>query len=140
MTGTQEKKRKLAVHVGETLRAARQKAELTQVDVAERVDLVPEVYGRMERGNMLPSVSSLRRLCLALRLDANVVLGLDTGNGTVQAQAWQEEPTPEPEEPLELRRVVRMLRQMDAAQLAVVSSTASALLKYLGPLPEDTSE
>jgi transcriptional regulator with XRE-family HTH domain len=136
MTGTHDKKRKLAVHLGETLRAARLKAALTQVDVAERVGVVTEVYGRMERGNMLPSVPSLRKLCVALRMDANAVLGLDTDN----APDWLDAPEPETEEPLEVRRVVRMLRQMDAAQLAVVSSTASALLKYLGQQPDEPSE
>jgi hypothetical protein len=90
----------------------------------------------MERGNMLPSVPSLRKLCVALRMDANAVLGLDTDN----APDWLDAPEPETEEPLEVRRVVRMLRQMDAAQLAVVSSTASALLKYLGQQPDEPSE
>jgi transcriptional regulator with XRE-family HTH domain len=136
MTGTRDKKRKLAVHLGETLRAARLKAALTQVDVAEHVGMVTEVYGRMERGNMLPSVPTLRKLCLALRMDANAILGLDTRN----APAWLDAPKPDTEESLEVRRLVRMLRQMDPAQLAVVSSTASALLKHLGPRPDDSSE
>jgi len=69
-------KKRLTVHLGEMLREARRKAELTQADVAERVGVVTEVYGRMERGNLTPSVLTLRKLCLVLRVDASAALGL----------------------------------------------------------------
>jgi transcriptional regulator with XRE-family HTH domain len=59
-------KKKLTVHLGEMLKEARLKAELTQVDVADRVGVATEVYGRMERGDLTPSVPSLRRLCVVL--------------------------------------------------------------------------
>ena len=68
--------KKLTVHMGEMLRAARLKAGLTQADVAERVSLVTEVYARIERGHLTPSVLTLRTLCLVLRLDANALLKL----------------------------------------------------------------
>jgi transcriptional regulator with XRE-family HTH domain len=69
-------KKKLTVHLGEALRAARLKAELTQANVAERIGVATEVYGRMERGNLTPSVFSLRKLCMVLQLDADAALGL----------------------------------------------------------------
>ena len=56
---------KLARHLGKTARAARLLAKLTQADVAERVGIATEVYGRLERGAMLPSAPTLRKLCSA---------------------------------------------------------------------------
>ncbi len=50
-------KKKLTVHLGTALREARLKAQLTQADVADRVDVATEVYGRMERGNLTPSTT-----------------------------------------------------------------------------------
>ena len=87
-------KKKLTVHLGEVLREARLKAELTQADVAERVGVVTEVYGRMERGNLTPSVLNLRKLCMVLRVDASAALGLEAG----EAAAWLKESEPTSEE------------------------------------------
>ncbi|WP_324962853.1 helix-turn-helix transcriptional regulator [Archangium sp.] len=136
MTDIQDERKRLTTHLGKVLREARKKAALTQVDVAERVGLVTEVFGRMERGDMLPSVPTLRKLCRALRVDANLILGLEVE----KAPFWLEQPEPEADELPELRRLLRMLRRMDAAQLSVVSSTASALLKYTRQRPDDHSK
>ncbi len=43
------------------------RAGLTQVELAESIGTATEVYGRLERGKMLPSVPTLFRLCVALR-------------------------------------------------------------------------
>ena len=51
---------KLAVLLGGAAREARQRLGLTQGDVAERMGMAMEVYSRMERGKVLPSVSTLR--------------------------------------------------------------------------------
>ncbi|HEX8705831.1 MAG TPA: helix-turn-helix transcriptional regulator, partial [Myxococcaceae bacterium] len=40
----------LASTLGAVARAARMRAGLTQEDVAERIGMASEVYGRMERG------------------------------------------------------------------------------------------
>jgi transcriptional regulator with XRE-family HTH domain len=83
-------KKKMTVHLGEVLREARLKAELTQADVAERVGVATEVYGRMERGHLTPSVPNLRKLCMVLRVDASIALGLKAG----EAAAWLKESEP----------------------------------------------
>jgi transcriptional regulator with XRE-family HTH domain len=54
---------------------ARRHAGLTQQDVAEGVGIVPEVYGRIERGGSLPSVSTLFRLCVTLHRGPNELMG-----------------------------------------------------------------
>ena len=118
---------KLAVNVGEIARQARLRAGLTQADVAERVGLATEVYGRLERGRMLPSVPSLRRLCIALRTPSDIFLGLNTG----EVATWVAETSqPEHDEEVpELRRLMRNLRKLDASQLRLIGLVAAALEK-----------
>jgi transcriptional regulator with XRE-family HTH domain len=117
---------KLAANVGETARVARQRAGLTQADVAERVGLATEVYGRLERGRMLPSVPSLRRLCIALRTASDAFLGLNSG----EVATWVAESSPpEYDESPELRRLMRTLRKLDGSQIKLIVLVAAALRK-----------
>ncbi len=136
MIDNQNDKINLATHLAAVVREARKKTSLTQADVAERLGVVTEIFGRLERGQLLPSVPTLRKLCLVLRVDANVILGLDAE----KVPLWLVTPDPEADEPPELRRLLRTLRRMDAAQLAVVSSTANALMKYIGKPADDDAE
>src|SRR5687767_10053305 len=106
-------KKKMTVLLGEVLREARLKAELTQADVAERVGVATEVYGRIERGNLTPSVPNLRKLCMVLRVDASAALGLDMR----EAAAWLKESAAPLEGSPRLRRLLRTLRQLDDKQL-----------------------
>ena len=116
-------KKKLTVHLGTALREARLKTQWTQADVADRVGVSTEVYGRMERGNLTPSVPTLRKLCLALRVDASTALGLEAG----EAVAWAQESEPTPEESPQLRRLLRTLCQLDDKQLTAVGYMARTL-------------
>ncbi len=118
-------KKKLTVHLGEMLKEARLKAELTQADVAERVGVVTEVYGRMERGNLTPSVLTLRKLCMVLWVDASAALGLQAG----EAAAWLKESEPPREESPRMRRLLRTLRQLDDKQLTAVGYMARSLVQ-----------
>lgn len=123
---THKTREKLADHLGKSLRAAREQATLTQVDVAERIGIASEVYGRMERGRVLPSVPTLRKLCRVLRVDANALLAL----ATREPLEWLEEEGPPPEDSPRLRRLLRLLRQMNEVQLAALHSMAQSMLKY----------
>jgi transcriptional regulator with XRE-family HTH domain len=115
---------KLAAYVGGVAREARLRAGLTQADVAERVGLATEVYGRMERGRMLPSVPSLRRLCITLRLPSDVLLGINSG----EVASWVAEASPpEYEESPELRRLMRTLRKLNASQLKLIARVTTEL-------------
>ncbi len=117
-------KKKMTVLLGEVLREARLKAELTQADVAERVGVATEVYGRIERGNLTPSVPNLRKLCMVLRVDASAALGLEVG----EAGAWLKESAAPREESPRLRRLLRTLRQLDDKQLIAVGYMARSLV------------
>ncbi|HEX8436842.1 helix-turn-helix transcriptional regulator [Archangium sp.] len=115
---------KLARHLGEGARAARKGAELTQADVAERIGVATEVYGRMERGGLLPRLPTFRRLCRVLGVDANVLLGLTTS----ATDPGLDPPERLPEEPLAVRRLVRLMRAMNGRQLVALARVAQVLV------------
>jgi DNA-binding XRE family transcriptional regulator len=114
----------LAAQVGAAAKEARKKARLTQEDVAERIGITPEVYGRLERGIILPSVPTLWKVCRVLGVRADAMLGLERDEAPVQA-------TPAPgtgeSHPPELRRLLRKLRTMDGAQLAAIKAVTKVM-------------
>ncbi|HEX5750381.1 MAG TPA: helix-turn-helix domain-containing protein [Archangium sp.] len=118
--------RGLAGTIGTAARAARVQANLTQEDVAERVGLATEVYGRLERGGMLPSVPTLKKLCEVLRIPSDVLLGLTPA----QENFWTKEPPARPvEEPGEIRRLVRTVKRLEPAEFRLLSLMATGLLR-----------
>jgi transcriptional regulator with XRE-family HTH domain len=118
------KKAPLATQVGAAAREARLRAGLTQEELAERADLATEVYGRLERGLMLPSLPSLLRLCRVLHVDANTLLGLSTE----RPPAWLTESPPASSEPPALRRLLRTARRLTPKQLTVLGNAAQAMV------------
>ena len=114
---------KLRTTIGEAARQARRHAMLTQADVADRLGMATEVYGRLERGQLLPSVPSLLRLCLALKVSSDQFLGI----GDSQAPGWAA--PPEQHESPQLRRLLRTLRQLTPDQVKVVAQVAHLIQK-----------
>ena len=114
---------KLALALGAAARAARLRAGLTQAEAAEKVGLAPGVYGRIERGGMMPSVPTLRRLSIVLKIPSDTLLSLSHSEVT----AWVDSLPPRPPAPPELRRLARSLRTLSASQLKVLNVIASAL-------------
>ncbi|HYH95716.1 helix-turn-helix transcriptional regulator [Hyalangium sp.] len=55
-------KRKL----GRNIRQARCRLGLTQEQMAERIDMAPEVYGRLERGHLVPRLERFVAICRVL--------------------------------------------------------------------------
>jgi transcriptional regulator with XRE-family HTH domain len=64
-----------AASFGKAVRAARQRAQLTQEQVARASELPLVAYSRLERGLLLPSVRTLVRLSQFLRTPTDVLLG-----------------------------------------------------------------
>lgn len=110
------------------LRAARERARLTQADVAEAMDMTVTVYARYERGKIWPSIGALRRLCDVLECSADLLLGLQEPEGDPAS------PEP-PAEPLPVRRLRRQLRQANPATLRLVEQMLDKLQES-GVLPE----
>jgi transcriptional regulator with XRE-family HTH domain len=61
--------------LGANIRKARTRRGLTQAEVAERIDMPVEVYGRMERGSMLPRLERLVAICDTLGETPDRLLG-----------------------------------------------------------------
>ena len=118
-----EAKQKLSKALGDAARQARLRAGLTQADVAERIGVATEVYGRLERGLLMPSVPTLRRLCVALHLPADALLAL----GSAHPPPWAESPTSAAEEGPQMRRLMRHVRKLSPAQLRALSMVAATL-------------
>jgi transcriptional regulator with XRE-family HTH domain len=102
---------KLQRTLGEAARAARLRLGLTQEEVARKVGLAQSVYGRIERGGMMPSVPTLRKLCLALETSPETLLSLGKPQGA---------PAAEPGEHPELSRIIHLLREWPPEQLLLV--------------------
>jgi transcriptional regulator with XRE-family HTH domain len=87
------------------LRVARERARLTQADLAEALGITETVYARYERAKIWPSIGRLRRLCGLLDCSADVLLGhrkLEAGAALPAA----------PEYPRRVRRLLRQLREV----------------------------
>ena len=94
--------------LGARLHAVRVRAALTQAEVARRVGLPAAEYGRIERGERLPSIPALRRLCVELEIDSDELLGLGASSPP-------------------LRRLVQAVRGLSASQLRMLHLLAESL-------------
>lgn len=73
--------------LGGRLRQARSQLGLTQQQVAELVDVPVEVYGRIERGAMLPGLKLFVELCVRLGTTPDQLLGFSHSPRPVEADA-----------------------------------------------------
>jgi transcriptional regulator with XRE-family HTH domain len=103
--------------LGQETRAARERLGFTQAQVAEQLDLIPAVYGRIERGQLLPSVITLRRLALVLGLSTDTLLALTPADVAPSVEAPPPEGTPSPE----LRQTLRMLRAWSPGKVKMLN-------------------
>ncbi|HSP77479.1 MAG TPA: helix-turn-helix transcriptional regulator [Myxococcaceae bacterium] len=109
--------------LGQVARAARERLDLTQAQVAKQVGLVPGVYGRIERGDMMPSVPSLRRICLVLGISADALLGLASSEVSTTMATVPSETETRPE----LLRIVLQLRTWSANRLKVLGKVLNVI-------------
>ncbi len=107
--------RPLAMTLGGAALGARTRAGLTQAEVARRVGVQLEVYGRIERGEMFPSVPTLRRLCVTLGIGSDALLGLE---GALEPKGGEDR---------ELRRLASAAKGLSVAQLRLLHRLAETL-------------
>jgi transcriptional regulator with XRE-family HTH domain len=62
--------------LGANIRKARTRLAITQEQMAELLEMSPEVYGRMERGLIFPRVERLVDICEKLGVSSDQLLGL----------------------------------------------------------------
>jgi transcriptional regulator with XRE-family HTH domain len=120
-------KAQLAKHLGAVAREARHGLGLTQEDVAERLGVAAEVYARMERGQALPRVTNLRKLCFVLRVDAGALLGTAGGGEPVPPPGPTFESATEASDSAPLRRLLRNARTLPDHALMLLCQMARAL-------------
>lgn len=115
----EERRRRFA----RNLRAARERARLTQARVAEALDMTDEVYARYERAKLWPSIERLSRLCDVLDCSADALLGLD------QSEPPLAEPPP-PDDPQPVRRLMRQLRKARPGTVRLVTRLLAELQSH----------
>lgn len=118
-------KQTLRQTIGAAARDARKHLGLTQEDVADRLGIATEVYGRLERGAMSPSVHSLRKLCLVLNLSADRMLGTSRTAGA----PLEDTSAPPVPDSRHMRRLLRRARRLTPQSLRLLAQLASQLPK-----------
>lgn len=68
----------LRAQISRGLAAARKARGLTQADIATSLGMATEVYGRMERGQLLPSLPTFLLICAHLEVGVEQILGSGT--------------------------------------------------------------
>jgi transcriptional regulator with XRE-family HTH domain len=121
--------KRLATTLGEASRLARMRAGLTQADVAGRIGVATEVYGRVERGKMLPSVPTLLRLCAALRSNPDELMGMAPRTSLTEDPRWADEVPSGLDDTPEMRRLLRSLRRLKRPQLKLMHLVAMAVAR-----------
>jgi transcriptional regulator with XRE-family HTH domain len=119
---------KLKFTLGRGLLRARTRKGYTQAETAVLVGLAAAVYGRVERGGMLPSVPTLFRMCTVLGASANVLLGF-SAEADVVVVAPPEKPSEDSNDSPELRRLASHLRTLSPSALRTMAALASAMRK-----------
>lgn len=110
-------------NIGPALRRVRKQMQLTQEDVAERVDICSEFYSRIERGQSAPSLYTFVKLADVFGVSTDELLGR-----TIHDQPQYTPPaTLRPEDPLPLRRLVRRVRNVSPSGLRVLTLMVNAL-------------
>jgi transcriptional regulator with XRE-family HTH domain len=99
--------------LGEVARAARERLGLTQAQVARQAGIAANVYGRIERGGMMPAVPTLRKLARILGISADALLALSSADVAASVDA----PAPEGNLSPELLQLVSMLRGWSPAKV-----------------------
>jgi transcriptional regulator with XRE-family HTH domain len=68
----------MSIHgFGARVREARERAGVSQRQLAKRLACLPSHLSHIESGARLPSVERLRAMCVELRCSADKILGLD---------------------------------------------------------------
>lgn len=123
----QKREKQLAPTIANAARQARGRAGLTQAEVAEGAGVATEVYGRMERGLMLPSVPTLLRLCLTLGSTPDELMGFSPLPPPQHAREASPVP-PGLEDTPDTRRLLRLLGHLNRSRIQLLVKVATGLL------------
>ena len=122
---------RLAATIGAVAKQARTRAGLTQADVAAALGTHPEVYGRMERGAVMPSVPTLMRMCLTLGCGPDELMGFSPVEPPQNSPGASMLPPGVNDTP-EKRRLLRGLAHLQSPQVKTLSRLVAFLLPARG--------
>jgi transcriptional regulator with XRE-family HTH domain len=114
-------RQRFANELGAAAREARGQRGLTQAEVAERIGIAMEVYGRIERGVLLPSLPTFLGMCRVLEADPRVLLGLVSPDSSPGPQQTTEDPP-------HVRRLTRLARELDEDEVIALQGVAKVML------------
>ena len=114
---------KLARLIGKRARAARTATGWTQTEVAQRVEMASQVYGRLERGDMRPSIETFRNLILVLGIPAEELLGIHQERRANTRRSRRRESHPW------VQQLIRHVRELDAERVRLLVKLARALVQ-----------
>jgi transcriptional regulator with XRE-family HTH domain len=113
---------RFANELGAAAREARLRMGLTQAEVADRIGIAMEVYGRIERGVLLPSIQTFLGMCHVLEADPRVLLGfMNPGSSPGPRQTT--------EDPPHVRRLTRLARELDEDEVIALQGVAKVMLE-----------
>lgn len=118
----------LAATIGAAAKQARTRAGLTQADVAAAVGTHSEVYGRIERGEVMPSVPTLLRVCLTLGCGPHELMGFAPLGPPQPPPPGASMLPPGINDTPEKRRLLRRLACLDRPQVKTLSRLVGFLL------------
>lgn len=64
------------MNLGENIRKARKEADVTQKELAERLQVYQKDISRWENNELIPSAINLAKICRELNASADKILGL----------------------------------------------------------------
>ncbi len=99
---------------------ARERLGLTQAPVAQQAGIDANIYGRIERGGMMPAVPTLRKLARILGTSADTLLALSpadmaTSEGNLSPELLQLVSMLRGWSPAKMKRLIRALKALENA-------------------------
>ncbi len=125
-----EKNKALKKRIGTAARKARNSLGLTQEDAAEKIGVTVEFYSRIERGTALPSLTTFLRMALTFAMSTDALFGLNDEQDA--PRVIKEYAAQEPDDPPELKRIIRRLRKATDKVLHFVNTLINELEKLSG--------
>ena len=117
-------KKPLETIIGVAARKARNRLDLTQADVAEKLGVTREFYARIDRGHNLPSMPTFYAIAVVLEISADEMLGRVVTAPAIARSNHPQRPAGKggaADERRELRLLHRQLRKASSKTLKIVN-------------------
>jgi transcriptional regulator with XRE-family HTH domain len=114
---------------GAAVRAARVHKGLSQAETARQLGMAPAVYGRIERGLLVPGVALLCQICHLLEVSPDTLLVLEYGAPRPTFRRWRTRVAIEETFTPPVSSLLRKVRQLSPAQLRRLNQITKLLFE-----------